>query len=32
VRLYEYLLKRRIAPNDTPSLAEHIRFATSALT
>ena len=31
VRLYEYLLKRRIAPNDTPSLAEYIRFATSAL-
>jgi hypothetical protein len=26
VRLYDYLLKRRIAPEQTPSLADHIRL------
>jgi hypothetical protein len=30
VRLYEYLLKRRIAPDQTPSLADHIRLRTPA--
>lgn len=30
VRLYEYLLKRRIAPDETPSLADHIRLRTPA--
>ena len=30
VRLYEYLLKRRIAPDQTPSLADHIRLRTLA--
>jgi hypothetical protein len=30
VRLYEYLLKRRMAPAETPSLADLIRLRTSA--
>jgi hypothetical protein len=30
VRLYEYLLKRRIAPDQTPSLADHIGLRTLA--
>jgi hypothetical protein len=30
VRLYDYLLKRRIAPEQTPSLADHIRLRTPA--
>jgi hypothetical protein len=28
VRLYDYLLKRRMAPDETPSLADHIRQRT----
>jgi transposase IS66 family protein len=31
VRLYDYLLQRRVAPNETPSLADHIRLRTPAL-
>lgn len=30
VRLYDYLLKRRVAPNETLSLADHIRQRTPA--
>lgn len=30
VRLYDYLLKRRVAPNATPSLADHIRERVTA--
>jgi hypothetical protein len=30
VRLYDYLLKRRVAPDETPSLADHIRLRTPA--
>jgi regulator of replication initiation timing len=30
VRLYDYLLHRRVAPNETPSLADHIRLRTLA--
>ncbi len=30
VRLYDYLLQRRVAPNETPSLADHIRLRTPA--
>jgi hypothetical protein len=30
VRLYDYLLQRRVAPNETPSLADHIRLRTLA--
>lgn len=30
VRLYDYLLKRRVAPDQTPSLADHIRLRTPA--
>lgn len=30
VRLYDYLLQQRVAPSETPSLADHIRLRTPA--
>ncbi|MFL5804580.1 MAG: transposase [Roseiflexaceae bacterium] len=30
VRVYDYFLQRRVAPNETPSLADHIRLRTPA--